>query len=152
MIVQLVEIAVGGLVSICGMGLGFVFLWDGRRMNEMKREVRAIEEEETREKNFIHFAEDSIIEPYAEHFLGGSCPKCNDVTELKNGNRLARGIAYRAISCRRKEGIPNIYRCEVKKTHMHLRCESCNLHWIIAPKDAKIVAPKDGESHAERTV
>jgi hypothetical protein len=149
MIVQLVEIAVGGLVSICGMGLGFVFLWDGRRMSEMKREVRAIEEEEAQEKNLIHFAEDSIIEPHAEYFLGGSCPKCNDITKPRDGDRLARGIAYRAISCRIRG---SIYRCEVKKTHMHLRCESCNLHWIIAPKDAKIVAPKDGESHAERTV
>jgi len=134
MIVQILEIAVGGLVSICGMGLGFVLVWDGRRMSEMKREVQAIEEEETREKSIIHFAEDSIIEPYVEHFVGGSCPKCNDITALKNGDRLARGIAYRAVSCRTNV---SIYRCEVKKTHLHLHCESCKLHWIVAPKDGE---------------
>jgi hypothetical protein len=60
------------------------------------------------------------------------------------GPAAARGIAYRPISCNRGQ-YKNLYRCEVKAVHIHVRCETCRLHWLIAPK-------QKGENHAARTV
>jgi hypothetical protein len=148
-IVQVTEIVFGSLTTVVLVSLSYVWLWDWRERVEDKAAVEKAKVEEADKKALIHFPPDSAIEPYAEYFLDTPCPKCGDITKAattKEGfiTAAARGIAYRPISCNRGQ-YKNLYRCEVKAVHIHVRCETCRLHWLIAPK-------QKGENHAARTV
>jgi hypothetical protein len=154
-IIQVTEIVFGSLTTIVLVSLSYVWLWDWRERAEDSAAVEKQRIKEADEKALIHFPPDSAIEPYAEYFLGTPCPKCGDITRAatrkegatqKEGviTTVARGIAYRPTSCTQTQ-YKNLYRCEVKAVHIHVRCETCKLHWLIAPK-------QKGENHAARTV
>jgi hypothetical protein len=135
-IVQVTEIVFGSLTTVVLVSLSYVWLWDWRERVEDKTAIEKAKVKEADEKALIHFQPESAVEPYAEYFLGTPCPKCGDITksatQKKGFIQPARGIAYRPISCNQGQ-YKNLYRCEVRAVHLHVRCETCRLHWLIAP-------------------
>jgi hypothetical protein len=132
-IVQVTEIVFGSLTTVVLVSLSYVWLWDWRERVEDSAAIEKTKVEEADEKALIHFPPDSAIEPYAEYFLNTPCPKCGDITKATTITAAARGIAYRPISCTQGQ-YKNLYRCEVKAAHLHVRCETCHLHWLITTK------------------